>query len=55
MKANEFEYSYDVPQNPDVAEKTSLATEQEDTNYAPIPELNVPKDMIIVNDSRPDS
>lgn len=50
QKANEFQYTYDVPQNP-AQEKapTVPEAEEEDEEYVPSPNLDVPVDIAIVS------
>ncbi|KRT80374.1 hypothetical protein AMK59_8728, partial [Oryctes borbonicus] len=49
QKTNEFAYSYDVPQNPATVEPANvlICEEEEDKEYVPKPELNVPADITI--------
>lgn len=49
QKTNEFAYSYDVPQDPQASQDVNLPTcEEEDKEYVPKPELDVPVDIAIV-------
>lgn len=48
QKTNEFAYSYDVPQNPEAVE-TVPTCEEEDKEYVPKPELDIPVDIAIVS------
>ncbi|XP_044261622.1 protein suppressor of white apricot [Tribolium madens] len=48
QKANEFQYSYDVPQNPaQESAPTVPEAEEEDEEYVPSPHLDVPVDIAI--------
>lgn len=50
QKTNEFAYSYDVPQNPEPSQNVEAQTcEEEDNDYVPKPELDVPVDIAIVS------
>jgi hypothetical protein len=50
QKANEFQYSYDVPTDPaQEMAPTVPEPEEEDEEYVPSPHLDVPVDIAIVS------
>lgn len=48
-KMNAIQYSYDVPQNPEIEVDSIPTVEQPDEEYIPPPILDVPVDISIVS------